>query len=58
MVTGAYRGLVKIGRSKQAQVYLLAPFNALSKAAQKRLLKQFEHEIFEEADMVLAREKS
>ncbi|MDY6842796.1 MAG: hypothetical protein SVW57_01705 [Thermodesulfobacteriota bacterium] len=58
MVTGAYQGLVKIGRLKRAQVHLIAPFNAVSKKAQEKLLKQFAHEIIEEADMVLAREKS
>jgi len=57
LVTGAHYGLMKIGRSRQAQVYLLSSFNALSKKACKSLLNQIDYELFEEDNIILAREK-
>lgn len=57
LVTGAHFGFMKIGQSKQSQAYLLTSFNALSKKARKSLLNQINYELFEEDNIILARER-
>ncbi len=57
LLSGANSAFVKVGRRQQIQNHIFAPFNAISKKAQKGLLKQIEADLFEEDGITLAREK-
>ena len=57
LLTGANFAFVKVGRRQQIQSYIFTSFSAISKKAQKGLLKQVEVDLFEEDGIMLAWEK-
>lgn len=58
MITGSYFRLVKLGRKGQAQPTLFVSLDALSRKARRKLLIPLDYELFEEEDIILAREKN
>lgn len=55
-ITGTYSSFFRVGRRGNLLPSLFVSFNALSKKAQKALLKQIKYELIEEDGAVLARE--
>lgn len=56
LITGAYSSFVKVGSAKKIQPYLLVPLSSLSKKVFRKLLIPLDFELYEEENMVVARE--
>ncbi len=56
LITGAHSPFFRLGRRGNPIASLFVSFNALSKQAKSKLLRQIEYELIDEEEMVLARE--
>jgi hypothetical protein len=55
-ITGAYSSFVKVGSAKKIQPYLFVPLSSLSKRVLRKLLIPLDFELYEEDNIVVARE--
>ncbi len=56
LVTGAYSSFVKVGSTKKIQPCIFVPLSSLSKRVFRKLLIPLDCELYEEEDVVVARE--
>lgn len=56
LVTGPYSEVLKIPSRREVQPYLFVPLNSLSKKMQKKLLIPLNYELYEEENILVAKE--